>query len=77
MTKLCLVRVRAMVLTETVSWWRWARCQAIVSGPASKPDSVSCLRSLTIRSTVACGTAVGLFFGRRERGSKAVWPSVR
>jgi hypothetical protein len=30
-----------------------------------------------ITSIVACGVAVGLVFGRRERGSNAVSPSVR
>nr|WP_238332428.1 hypothetical protein [Kribbella jejuensis] len=66
-----------MVLTETVTWWRCRRCQAIVSGPASRPDSASCLRIVMIRSTVDCGIAVGLVLGRRERGSNAASPSAR
>jgi hypothetical protein len=65
-----------MVATETrVPWW-WARCQAMVSGPASRPALVSLSRSSVITLTVAGGIAVGLVVGRRERGWNAASPSA-
>jgi hypothetical protein len=52
---------------------RWVR---IVSAPASSPLRVSSLRSRTISSSTAAGTAWGLECGRRERGKNAASPSV-
>jgi hypothetical protein len=68
------VRVRLTVETDTRTWWWWARCQAMVSAPASSPASVSCLRSRRISSTVLAGIAVGLVWGRLGSGSKAASP---
>jgi hypothetical protein len=65
-----------MVDAEMVVLWWWARCQAMVSGPASRPAVVSLSRSSVISVMVAGGIAVGLVLGRRERGSNAAWPSV-
>ena len=48
-----------MVATETWVLWWWARCQAMVSGPASRPAAVSVPRSSVISVTVAGGIAVG------------------
>src|SRR6202022_267957 len=55
--------------------WCWARCQAMVSGPASRPWLVRSRRSWQIRSAVAWGMAAGERLGRREGGSKAASPS--
>src|SRR5690348_15495813 len=44
---------------ETVMWWVCCRCQRIVSGPASKPRSISLLRTVTISSTTLGSTAIG------------------
>jgi len=71
------VRERLMVATETRMLWWWARCQAMVSGPASRPAVVSLSRSSPISVTVAGGIAVGLVWGRRERGWNAASPSAR
>jgi hypothetical protein len=76
-TRLCRVKVRAMELRETLTPWWCSRCQPMVSGPASSPDSASCLRILMIRSTLDCGIEVGLRWGRRDRGVKAASPSAR
>jgi hypothetical protein len=65
-----------MVEADTVVPWWWARCQAMVSGPASRPAVVSFSRSWTISATLAGGVAVGLVLGRRERGSNAASPSA-
>ena len=48
-----------MVARDTVMPWWWSRCQAMVSGPASRPVAVSFSRSSTIRSTASAGIAVG------------------
>jgi len=71
------VRERLMVATETWVLWWWARCEAMVSGPASRPAVVSVPRSSVISVTVAGGIAVGLVLGRRERGWNAASPSAR
>src|SRR5829696_8182197 len=44
--------VRQIVATDTVSWC-WARCQAMVCGPASKPCPASSPRRPMINSTIA------------------------
>ena len=64
-----------MVDADTVMAWWWRRCQAMVSGPASRPAVVSLSRSSVISVTVAAGMAVGLVLERRERGSNAASPS--
>jgi len=51
-----------------------SRCQAIVSGPASRPAPVSSVRSSTMRSRTASGVRPGFVRGRRERGSTASSP---
>jgi hypothetical protein len=60
-----------MVATETwVRWW-WTRCQAMVSGPASRPAAVSLPRSSVISVTVAGGSPSGWSWAARaglERG---------
>jgi hypothetical protein len=66
-----------MVAAETRMLWWWARCQAMVSDPASRPAVVSLPRSSVISLTVAAGMAVGLVWGRRERGWNAASPSAR
>ena len=71
------VRMRLIVARDTASWWCWRRCQAMVSGPASRPCSDSRFRSRTISSTVLALVAVGEVFGRRDRGSNAASPSAR
>ena len=40
----------------------------MVWGPASRPLPASSVRSATMSSMVACGSRVGLLWGRRERG---------
>ena len=45
-----------------------ARCQQIVSGPASSPCPASSFRSATISSATSSEIAAGLVFGRRDRG---------
>jgi hypothetical protein len=52
-----------MVATETRMLWWSARCQAMVSGPASRPAVVSLSRSCMISVTVAGRIAVGLVWG--------------
>jgi hypothetical protein len=66
-----------MVATETRMPWWWARCQAMVSGPASRPAAMSLWRRSVISATVAAGIAVGLVLGRHERGWNAASPSAR
>jgi hypothetical protein len=65
-----------MVAHDSSVWWRWCRCQPMVSAPASSPASASCLRSRSTSSTVAAGVADGALFGRRDRGSSAASPSA-
>ena len=57
------VRIRLIVARDTRAAWWWARCQPIVSAPASSPCSVNCLRSASTSSTVCGGVAVGLEAG--------------
>ena len=66
---------RAMVARETVRLWWCSSCQPMVSGPASRPVSVSFCRISMIRSTVWVGVACGVVFGRRERARR--WPRPR
>ena len=61
---------------DTVMSWCWARCQQMVSGPASRPWPASPVRRLMISSTVAGLIAVGEVFGRLDRGSNAASPSA-
>jgi hypothetical protein len=63
-----------MVDAEMVVLWWWARCQAMVSGPASRAAVVRVPRSSVISVMVAAGMAAGLVWGRRERGSNAASP---
>ena len=64
-------RIRLIVARDRlVRWWR-ARCQPIVSAPASRPASASCLRNRRTSSSTAAGVADGDDLGRRERGSSA------
>jgi hypothetical protein len=73
-------RVRIRQIVETAGTFvtdgsaaRWA---PMVSAPASRPRLLSVLRSRTIRSSSSGPTARALVWGRRERGSNAVAPSV-
>jgi hypothetical protein len=75
-TRLRAARYRAIVAAETVTWYWCRRCQAMVSGPASRPWPVRSFRSRTIRSTVSRLIAFGEAFGRRDRGSNAASPSA-
>ena len=54
---------RLIVDLDTRCPWRWARCQAMVSGPASRPASTSSLRSRTINSTRPGARAAGEVWG--------------
>jgi len=75
-TRPARVRYRLIVAAETRVWWWWARCQAIVCGPASSPCPDSSLRSQQISSAASWLIAVGEVFGRRDRGSNAASPSA-
>ena len=66
-----------MVARETVTPWWWVRCQAMVSGPASRPVAVSFSRQLDDQvDDLGRVSSVGTVLGRRERGSKAASPSA-
>src|SRR4051795_10481546 len=71
------VRIRLIVARDSVTWWWWVRCQPRVSAPASRPASVSVLRSSRTRWTVAGSVALGEDLGRRERAWNAASPSAR
>lgn len=49
----------------------------MVVGPASRPSLVKVRLSAQINSIVWSLVRVGVVFGRRDRGSNAVSPSVR
>src|SRR5204863_443431 len=68
------------VLLRDVEGGRWpscSRCQAMVTGPASRPSLLSCSRSSTIRSRTLVGVAAELECGRREWASTASRPPSR
>ena len=67
-------RILQTVAREMVVF-SWARCQVIVSAPASRPSAVSWSRNSRMRSRTCSGVRVGTDFGRRERGWKAASPS--
>lgn len=74
-TRPALLRYRLMVAEEMVMlWWVW-RCQAMVSGPASSPLLVRCLRRSMMRVMTSGGVLLGLVWGVRGRGVKAASPS--
>ena len=66
-----------MVARFNVIWWLWVRCQPMVSAPASSPAALRRCRNAMTSSTVSRRVAVGLVFGRRDRGSNAASPSSR
>jgi hypothetical protein len=70
-------KMRCTVGLEIVIWWSWARCQMIVSAPASSPSATSRSRTANNNSTIRCGVVRGEVRGRRERGSNAPSPSAR
>ena len=67
-------RMRRMVEVDGMARPSRPRCQAIVTGPASRPPVVSSVRSAMIRSRTWSGVRPGLMRGRRERGSRASRP---
>ena len=70
-------RTRRMVEVDGTGRPSRSRCQAIVTGPASRPRAVSSRRRATIRAHTTSGARPGLLRGRRERGSTASMPSSR
>ena len=59
-TRPAACRMRRMVEVEGGRWPSRSRCQAIVTGPASRPRLVSCRRRSTIRSRTAVAVAAGV-----------------
>lgn len=57
-----------IVERDTTRLWFRARCQAMVSGPASKPAVLSFSRRSRTSSTVAGASAVGEVLGHLDRG---------
>ena len=70
-------RIRRIVEVEGAVMPSRVRCQAIVTGPASRPAVVRSRRRDRIRSAVGGGTRRALLCGRRERGVRATLPPSR
>ena len=69
-------RIRLIVARDNTELLVMLEVPADGLGARVQAGVVSCLRSRSTSSTVACGVSVGVVFGRRDRGSSAVSPSA-